>query len=255
MTAAGGTSLGLRHIFESRPGRSIDLALVAIALAIAAAAALPPSRAFAFGNTQAKLVIHLTAPSGKAQCADLETSPPFDLVTMGGLYPPNTYFAYILVMNSSLLDGVGGAEFGIEYDGDPGSGVEIYDWTFCGALQYQTRGWPASGTGNLVSFDWLHNRRQAGRAVVGYFYLGATSPDRLSLTAAPGKPDVLISDSRVLIDHLPAKPGIAVGAADFGGGSGVDPTRSVPSYEAHLWKSIQSLYRNPPSPPAMPELH
>jgi hypothetical protein len=225
----------------ARPGfaRAIRAGAAAV---LALSPALSPGSALGFGNEHAKLVIHLTAPSAKAQCSTFEKSPPFHPVTSGGLYPPHTYFAYILVMGGSFLDGLGGVEFGIDYDGEPDSGVEIYDWTFCGALQYPAGGWPAAGGGNLISWNWEHDRRLHGRGVLGYLYLGALSPDRLRITASPGKSHVLVSDSRAMIDLLPREAGVSVGAADFGGGAGVDPTRGVPPYEPSTWRAIARLF-------------
>jgi len=213
-------------------------ALPAVPVALFALLLLPAS-AFSGTNPDARIAIHLGTPASKAPCSDGLVSCS-NITTSGGLYPPNVYFAYVLVVNGGSGGGISSASFGIDYDDTPSSGVDIFSWASCGDSQFPEPGWPAAGTGNRVTFDAALNCQTTepggpGSGVVanlGYFYVGAYTAGSLTIT-----PDPLEGVSRVF-DCNEAADIIApvdscyfypFGVADFGGGSGFNPCSTTPS--------------------------
>ncbi|TPW16277.1 MAG: hypothetical protein FD129_754, partial [bacterium] len=130
------------------------------------------------------ILLHIDAPTGKNPCAppplrmqDVVTAAPSD--PSGG----SGYFVYVLVRNadSTGLQSLAGFEFGIEYEGDAGSGIQIHDWHHCGALQFPMPDWPASGTGNLITWDPVNQCQMSELSVAGYFYVTPYSPATMRL--------------------------------------------------------------------------
>ena len=119
---------------------------------LAAVLLLLPGLAHAGSIHDARFFFHLAAPVGKNPCS-LRSSPPAcnDVVTRGQVGPG--YFAYIVISNTDATGGLGGAKFGIDYDGTPGQGVDIFSWTNCSTVDFPAPGWPNAGTGNLVTWD------------------------------------------------------------------------------------------------------
>src|SRR5512143_4029321 len=93
-------------------------------LGIAALLALLTASSSSAGtNADARLLLHLTAPTVNPACSGSQAGPPCaDAVTAGDL-APNTYYAYLLIGNTDPVAGVAGVQFGIEYNGAPGAGV------------------------------------------------------------------------------------------------------------------------------------
>lgn len=89
-----------------------------------------------------------------------------------------------------------GVDFGIAYDAAPGHGVDVISWTPCSEIQFTSDGWPASGTGNLLTWDHAtvcveDSVATPGnhRAVLGVFYVYAYSADVFRVTPRAFTPD------------------------------------------------------------------
>lgn len=148
------------------------------------------STAHAGPNANAKILLHLLAPTTKNACTRAAAAPTCsEIVTAGALYP-QAYFAYLLVTDADSTAGVAGVQCGISYNGAPSAGVEIYSWTNCATLEFSSGGWPMSGSGNLITWDSTARcqRNQPGGpgtgvvAVAGYFYCAAYGSDTLRIT-------------------------------------------------------------------------
>ena len=63
-----------------------------------------------------------------------------------------SYDVYVLVAEGTGA-GIGGATFGVEYD----STLDIFGYGLCADLEFPGGGWPASGGGNLITFDVITN--------------------------------------------------------------------------------------------------
>lgn len=163
----------------------------ALALAILLGTA-PAGVAGAAPNSEARLAIHLL-PHAANGCARPGATPPCsDIVSNGDTYP-TLYYAYLLVTNADAVAGIAGVQCGLDYDGTPGHGVEVFGWTLCASMEAASTGWPASGGGNLITWDSSTRCQRAepagsGTGVVataGYFYLAAYEADRLSIKRRP----------------------------------------------------------------------
>src|SRR5262245_46824888 len=75
-------------------------------------------------TTNAKLLAHLSPVMGKNICTSANLSSCTLANTQGNLNTP--YFAYLLVSRYSLVEGMAGAQLGLQYDGVEGQGVDVF---------------------------------------------------------------------------------------------------------------------------------
>lgn len=164
----------------------VAIGLVACLFPLAPARALP--------NDNARLALHLAPRTTKNTCNWTGATVPCNqVVTRGGLYPANLYYAYLLVVDGDPSAGVGGLDVGVNYDGAAGVGVEVFSWSLCASLELPDLGWPASGGGDLIAWDGLTRcqRNEPGgvgtgvTAIAGYFYMAAYSEDVMRLAIDP----------------------------------------------------------------------
>lgn len=140
------------------------------------------------------------------------------------------YVVYVLVSTSGEL---GGVKFGIDYDGTPGAGVDIEDWTSCSAGQSDalgsaTHNWPEPGSG--ITLVWPGNcQTSTNMAVACAFTVAVYGPDVLDIVGHPVDGQVSVADcgmdpsgalAPITETVLPLE---AAGAAGFVGMSGQDP--------------------------------
>ena len=188
------TPAGLAPAAQAPPefGRSLlarsVVRLTLVGLSAAAFTLAPVRPAAAETNDYAKIIMHIVPAAGTLNCNSSKGKIGCDnMKTQGNLNQP--YYAFVCVVDGDANKGIAGAEFGIEYNSARNRGVDIYDWNLCATLQFPTDRWPASGTGQLITWD-AQNKCQrdepvSGKgvlAVAGYFYLTAYSPDKLALT-------------------------------------------------------------------------
>jgi len=162
---------------------------------------LASERAEAAGNAAAKIMLHVLTTTTKNQCSRPQNLPAncngFAAGVSNLVLYPNVYFAYPLVVNGSQVEGIKSAGFGIDYNGTPAAGVEIYDWTLCADTESPMGGWPVPGTGNFISFSSCQsggNPSLGAVAVLGYFYCGAYTPDVFSITTHPVSGDAVVTN-------------------------------------------------------------
>lgn len=215
-------------------------------------------------NAGARVLVHLASPATERPCAGAPAGPRCrDIATQGELYPARSYYAMVLVTNGvtdgTASSGVGGVQFGIEYNGVPGSGVDIFDFTVCGLLQMPTAGWPRPGSGNRILWDGVTRCQRAEpdgpgtgvTAAAGYFYLAAYTPDELSITTYPQDGTVQVFDclgagSVVVADGQLKAPwplGRAAFSAD-GLSPGYNPCGGGTPVERTTWSRVKALYRD-----------
>jgi len=99
------------------------------------------------------------------------------------------YNVYVAVGNVTDQNGIAGMTFGVAYNGAPSQGVDVINWNFCASgLEFPSDNWPASGSGNIVT--WLlpddcqdtEVPPNGAHAVAGAFYVYAYSEDLLRIT-------------------------------------------------------------------------
>lgn len=115
-----------------------------------------PSDAFSLAD--AKVLLHLATPVLSGGCSRPEAHPACrDVVTAGGLYPGNVYFAYLLVADADPVAGIAAVALGIDYDSGiaDGVGVDLFGWFLCGTLELTSSSpsWPNPGSSNIILWD------------------------------------------------------------------------------------------------------
>src|SRR5690349_8564411 len=119
-----------------RPGLRPLVLLAPILLLLALAATSTPAQAA--GNANAKIMLRAKLRSNHNNCRDVPATPSdcsgYDSGVHGLQLYPQTYYAYLLVVNGSQSEGVGGFQCGLQYDGgvDPIGGftpISVYSWT------------------------------------------------------------------------------------------------------------------------------
>jgi hypothetical protein len=175
------------------------------------------------------LVMHLVEAVGSDPCLTTEGAPRcHDMVTENPLIGVPLY-AYVVALDEPG-SGIGGASFGITYDGTPGAGVDILSWTLC-ADNSVADGWPAANSGLVVTWDtgncqervtgsadpiWDH-----AAAVVGYFYLAAYSSGTLGFGPHPADNKVQVTNCAGTAEEITEY--YQLGSAGFGGWGGFSP--------------------------------
>lgn len=173
------------------PGRVAATLLLALAGSIGPG----PARAVPFDD-RPKLLMHLKPTTTKNQCTTYGSlTDCAQAVTRGQVGDARGpfYYAYVLVVTGALRGaplggndlGIGGAQFGIRYDAADQSGVDVFAWNLCATIEFPMSGWPASGTGTLITWDTTSRCQKNEVGVAGYFYCGAYSTDAFWLTARP----------------------------------------------------------------------
>lgn len=172
--------------------QNASLSLIVSVLFLAGLA--PRSRA----GTQdgARIALHLTTHASKATSrCDTWDVPCTEFQTNGTVGV--SYDAYLVVADADPEVGVAGLSCGISYNQMLGTGVDIFTWSFCGALQFPTNGdnglpWPDAGAGNRMTWDMSSDcqrslvaghESEGAHVVAGSFYLYAYSNDVFSVTA------------------------------------------------------------------------
>ncbi|NNF07375.1 MAG: choice-of-anchor D domain-containing protein [Candidatus Eisenbacteria bacterium] len=151
----------------------------------------------------AKMAMHLQAPSTKNQCLPAsqggqlpDLTPCSQYVSSGATL--TGYDVYVTAAGYRLPnaryypdEGIGGAEFGLNYNGTPGQGVDVFAWTSCADLAFPSATWPDPSGGITLTFDPANNCQNApisgfesenGHAVLGVLYVYAYDDDQLQIT-------------------------------------------------------------------------
>jgi hypothetical protein len=134
------------------------------------------------GGTQT-ILLHVTPQTGQPCLAD---PPACSQVNTRGAFP-GEYYAWVL---ATSYEGIGGLQFGVQYDPAPGAGLDVLYWTPCGDLEFNSPGWPNSGTGNLVTWQGCQLQQPGGPGggvvtLAGYFHVSTYGADILKIIPRP----------------------------------------------------------------------
>lgn len=215
-------------------------------------------------QANAKILLHLATPTTKNQCGS-RGNPTCSAVRTGGALYPTNYFAYLLVVDGNAQAGVGGLQCGIAYDAPPNSGVDVFGWSLCASLEFNSNGpngpWPSAGSGNLITWETntLCQRFEPGgpgvgvTANAGYFYCAAYTPGILHVIPRPVDGQAKVADCSAyesLIGGVGFPGGTAshLGAVYFsasGNISGYNPCGAVYPVRITSWSSIKAMYGPP----------
>ncbi|HEX7880460.1 MAG TPA: FlgD immunoglobulin-like domain containing protein, partial [Candidatus Eisenbacteria bacterium] len=201
--------------------------------------------------------VHVTEAGSPGPCLSGVTFDCTQSVTRGGLASPDIgpwYYVYVLAKVDTMLE-VGGLQCGVMYQGGSPSGLQdqvgldVYSWTSCADFQFADPAWPAPGTGNLIAWDPDSRCQRTQSAIAGFFYVGAYTPDALSITAHPATGVATLVDCH--FQHRPVHPQ-RLGWAPFSPGvdeSGCNPCRSIRCAPPTSGvPGVQALSSGPPVP-------
>jgi hypothetical protein len=239
-------------------------AILAVSTALLGLAFAAPGFAGAIGDGNPVFALHVKARAAKpTTICTTENPQTTDCTTYSTSGELNTaYDLYLVVagIDSTNIGDVAGASCGIQYDNADGSGVDVFQWTFCAdGLEFKNgpdggADWPASGGGNRMTWTTCQNMISPGytgssiQVTFGAFYVFAYSPDRFTITPN---------------NNLGSGPELTMGAcdasqvflenqwsayADFGGGAGcntcLQPCPKDVPVQPTTWGSVKSLYKN-----------
>lgn len=211
-------------------------------LMIAGALLAGATTALAGENAGAKILVHVGSTTTKNQCTSQTPENCRDAVVTGNV--GGFYHLYVCVGNHSDSLGVAGVQFGVEYDANPNSGVDVFSWNQCATLEFAMDGWPNSQTGTIVTWDRANDCQYGpSTATVGYFYVGVYSPDRFILIPRPNDGFAKVADCNSSEDDLTLAAPSALGYADFAVGDGYNPCSTIVPTRSTTWGGVKSLYR------------
>lgn len=209
-----------------------------LSLGVATLAMNPPGL-FANPVEGPKIAGHLSAYTTKAICTSAIARPPCNpgqsnMAVHGDLN--TSYNLYLVVLDGNSSAGIAGAAFGIEYNGTPGVGMDIYSWIMCADVEYSGGpsgvAWPASGSGNMIIWDVRTKCQKTSAtgdldggvtAVLGSLYVYAYSADLFSITRRNYVPTPDLNVCTCSLLNLDLGFPEAVGKVGFGATQGVDP--------------------------------
>ena len=183
---------------------------------------------------RAKIALHVQAHTTKGLCTTSAPSIPCaEYRTSGGVGVP--YDVYVVVADVPYYEygqnySVGGVSWGLEYDGAPAQGLDIYSWIPCtDGLEFPHDGplgpWPSAGSGNRLT--WLTCQTTSIppsgiHAIAGSFYVYAYGPDALEVSPnahLESGPELKVAGCDASETNLPLS---AAGRVNFSTGA-VDP--------------------------------
>jgi len=195
---------------------------LSVALLIAMA---PDARAVPYDGNP-KILLHVRSVTTKNICTAGAPSDCRDAVTEGALISGNGpyYFVYLLGARGNLPD-IAGLQMGIHYEngcpGDRNNGdrLDIFGWMLCATLEFAMPGWPAPNSGNLITWDAVHQCQSGETAIAGYFYVGCyASADILRLIPRPVDGVAKFANCNSVETILPAA---SLGSASFSSGGAI----------------------------------
>gem|GEM_PF-1543336 len=204
-------------------------------------------------NSNARLMLHVAAPTTKSPCVSGQLANCRDAVTRGDLAPIGGtgpwYFVYLLATRFTEL---GGLQCGIDYDqgrsdGDANlQGIDVFGWTLCATLEFPTpgtRSWPKPGSGNSLTWDTANRCQTGATAVGGFFYLAAYSADILKIIPRPIDGVARVANcgatQNLVLDEYLGTARFSFGGA-IAGYNPCDASQSV-GVERTTWSRIKTL--------------
>ena len=146
--------------------------------------------------------------------------------------------------NHSDSLGLAGVSCGIDYDGAPGQGVDVYSWSTCADLEFAMDLWPEPNQGNVILWDRFTNCQYGPSPVIaGVFQVTAYSPDCFMVVPRSVDNAVYIVDcpGPAQVDISQSSPS-HMGYVCFGAGEGYNPCDVIVAVQPTTWGNIKTLY-------------
>lgn len=188
-------------------------------LALGAIGFLAGPTSAAVNPNKPKILLHVKAVTTKNQC---NLTPLVDncanVVTRGELYPPVFRHIQLIVDRGDSIpmeNGMAGVQFGINYPEGPGA-ISVFAWSLSATLEFTSTGWPASGGGNLITWNSVGSCQFTRIACAGYFYMGAYGPATFRVIKRPVDNTAKVADCGSVETIVPEG---ALGFAAFSSGA------------------------------------
>jgi len=221
------------------------------------------SLAFAGENAIAGISLHLTDASGfNNPCKKALPSFPKggdsinDAIRCKGATKPNDFDVWAVICNGSDSLGVRGGEWGIDYDGALGSGVDVNSWNYCtDGLEFPSDGWPGAGTGTIVTWTSCQDVAPVAPngdvlshqvvAVMGVFNVTTYGRSYMYVTPRPVTGFAKVADCGAAEDlisgNIPSQLGIG-GFCQGAKGYNFCGVKSLAPTTETTWGALKSLY-------------
>jgi hypothetical protein len=185
-------------------------------------------------------VVLMPYPYTAVTCGTLEEEDLLECESIAGESHPSLMYVYVLlVREGGFPNGVGGFEFGIEYDDT----VDVIGWEHCaGGFDIPEEGWPASGTGNAMTWSGGCHFPPGEVAIAGDFVVANPTVGEMRIVPDPRTGRVEWVDCNIdLYEICPANLGT------FDLATAVDPLcgdhcGTVPAPVVR-WGQIKAVYR------------
>lgn len=148
-------------------------------------------------------------------------------------------------------------EFGINYDGLPGSGIDVDSWNMCADLEFPEGDgpgglpdWPESGTGTIITWNRLTNCQNISSepyvphtvvAIAGALNVWGYGPDQLSITPRPVSGFAKVANCRSAEDRIDGMVPSHLGIAGFCL-PGYNPCGLPTPVESTTWGRVKQQY-------------
>ena len=166
--------------------------------------------------------------------------------------PYELRYVFVLICNGPDA-GISGLQFGVDYpgvfnlDGDPTADITVYTYWSCGYLSFDSPGWPAPGTGTLITWNYDDCQTTADSdggtfASAGFFYLTAYRSGTMRVVPRPSDGRASVVDcSNVSYDITEVLDGGLLGSMGFGPTPGYNPCAASVSVEPTTWGRIKAV--------------
>jgi len=160
-----------------------------------------------------------------------------------------SYVVYICVFNGDPVAGISELEFGLDYNGASGSGMDVIADQTCSDLIFASNNWPGDGSSVTFTWDYKNNcqTEEPGGAGTGVTAVAAAlrvfaySPDRLSVVPKPTSGFVDIADCSLVSYDISAERRGSVVFSEDGSEQG-NPGCTRASIEDATWGEMKKTY-------------
>jgi len=204
-------------------------------------------------NASACISTHIGPSITKLPCDNQPSLNRFNIVTrvdVGVNCLDEDWNIWLLVCNGSDSLGIAGMEFGIDYDGALGSGMDVNAYTLCGDLEFPNPNFPDAGTGNIITWIPQTNCQDqnsepfvAGSviAIGGVLNVQLYSPDQLSITPRPVSGFAKVADCNSAETNITGLVPSHLGVAGFCM-PGYNPCFAPTPVEDTTWGRLKGKY-------------
>lgn len=198
------------------------------------------------GPDQPMLALHVAAYSSKNVCAVPQ------LPSRCEDYSTNTtgtgFFQVYLTVSNYDSTLIAGAQFGVQYAGAQGVGCDVFAWRSCADLEFASDSWPASGSGNLITWEYSANCQGdtlSTPVLVGAFELSSYSGDIFSIVPRPVDGRAKVANCAMIETDITDDSPSRLGVVGFGADPGYNPCLGPQTpVRATTWGRLKTLYED-----------